>query len=155
MKTLLAILQHPLSVLLSSLIGATALAVLQDNVIDAIGWFIPCLAIIFADLMAGCHAAKFRKEEIRFSTACRRTVNKIVCYGSWIITCVALNYKYGTHLMAPTGMAIIFLIEGFSFFTNLLEPKGLQLSWRGVLRIVGKKHNLEGLEDVIEKTDKQ
>lgn len=151
MKTLMALLNHPLMVFLSSLMGATATHYLQGTAIEAVYWFIPCLAIIIADLSAGIKAARFRGEEIRTSGALRRTFNKCVCYASWIICCVALNERYSTSWVAWGGMGLIFLIEGISFFSNLLEPHGIKLSIRGILRIVGSKTHVEGLEDVIEK----
>jgi len=48
---------------------------------------------------------------------------------------------------------MVFLIEGVSFFTNLLEPHGLTISIKGILKVAGDKHNLKGLENVIEKKE--
>lgn len=151
MKTLMTLLNHPMTVMLSSLMGATATYYLQATAFEAFYWFIPCLAIIIADLTAGIKAARFRGETVRMSGAIRRTLNKSMCYASWIICCVALNERYSTSLCAWFGMGMIFLIEGISFFSNLLEPHGIKLSVNAILKIVGRKTHFEGLEDVIEK----
>lgn len=153
MKTIAALLNNPLMVLLSSFVGATTMYYLQETAIQSLYWFIPCLAIIIADLAAGIKAAEFRGETIRVSGAARRTINKCVCYAAWIVCCVALNERYNTSMCAFVGMGIVFLIEGTSFVTNILEPHGLKVSIKGILRIVGEKHNIHGLENAIEKTD--
>lgn len=150
---LLTLSQRPLVVLLSSMLGAAALHYLREMATQAFGWFIPCLAIIVADLAAGVRAANWRGEKVRFSKAARRTLNKIFCYGSWIVCCVALNERYDTSLCAFVGMGIVFFIEGVSFFTNLLEPHGLKVSVKGLLKLIGRKHNLDNLEDVVEATE--
>ena len=151
MKTLMAILNDPVMVFLSSLVGTAVAYYLQNTALQAFYWFIPCLAVIFADLVAGIKAAMFRGETVRFSGAMRRTLNKCMCYASWIICCVALNERYSTSLCAYIGIGIIFIIEGISFVSNLLEPHGIKLSIKGILKIIGSKSHIDGLEDVIEK----
>lgn len=151
MKYILTILNTPLVVFFSSLVGVAATYYLQEVGSQVVLWFVPCLAIIIADLAAGLNAAKGRGERIRISTALRRTSNKMVCYGSLILACVALNERYCTGFVAWVGIGIVFLIEGFSFFTNILEPHGLKLSVGGLLRIIGSKTKVEGLEGIVEK----
>lgn len=149
-KFCLTIANNPLVVLLSTLMGATAIAYLQATLIEALYWLLPVVMIIGADLITGINAAHFRKEEVRWSTALRRTMNKFFSYGCWIVTCVALNERYETELCAWVGMGIVFFIEGISFLTNLLEPHGIKLSIKGLLRVIGGKVKLENLEDVID-----
>ena len=126
---------------------------LRETAMQSLLWFVPCIAVIIADLAAGIKAAKYRGEKIRISSATRRTVNKCVCYASWIVCCVALNERYNTQMCAWVGMGIVFLIEGVSFFSNILEPHGQKISIKGILKIAGEKHNLNGLENVIEKRE--
>lgn len=149
MKLLLALLNNPLFVFLNSLMGATAIAYLQNTATQTFLWFVPCFFIILADLVAGVRASKFRGEEVKISTALRRTGNKVLCYFSWVVCCVALNERYSTEKCAWVGMGIVFLVEAISFISNILEPHGIQLSVKGILKIVGKKTNHEGLEEII------
>ena len=153
MKVLMAILNDPIVVSLSSLLGTAAAFYLQNTALQAFFWFIPCLAVIFADLVAGVRASIYRGENVRFSGAMRRTLNKCMCYASWIVCCVALNERYFTSLCAYIGIGIIFVIEGVSFVSNLLEPHGIKLSIKGILKIIGNKTKVEGLENVIEKSE--
>ena len=150
MKTLMSLLNNPLMVLLSSLIGTAAAYHLRDTAVESLYWFIPCLAVIIADLSAGIKAAHFRGESVRFSGVLRRTGNKCMCYVSWIICCVALNERYSTSMCAWVGMGLVFFIEGISFFTNILEPHGIKLSMSAVLKLIGSKLHVDGLENVIE-----
>lgn len=137
-------------VVLSTIIGATATAYLKATAIEAMYWLLPVVMIIIADLITGINAAHFRKEEVRCSSALRRTLNKLVSYSCWIVFCVALNERYETELCAWVGMGIVLFIEGVSFLTNLLEPHGIKLSVKGLLRVIGGKVKLENLEDVID-----
>lgn len=151
MKTILAIGNNPLVVVLSSLFGVGAIGYLDATLADVIKWLIPVVMIILADLVTGVSAAKARGEVVRFSKGARRTINKLMSYSCWLICCVALNQCYGTHWIAWVGMGIVFLIEGISFLSNLLEPHGIRLSIRGLLRVIGGKLHVDHLDEVIEK----
>lgn len=126
---------------------------LRETAVQSLLWFIPCLAIIIADLSSGCRAAEFRGEVVRFSKASRRTINKCICYASWTVFSVALNERYDTQWCAWICMGVVFLIEGVSVVSNILEPHGLKVSIKGILKVAGEKHNINGLENVIEKSD--
>ena len=151
MKTILTIGNNPVVVLLSSLFGAGAIGYLDAALGEVMHWLIPVVMIILADLVTGVSAAKARGEAVRFSKGARRTINKLMSYSCWLICCVALNQCYDTRWVAWVGMGIVFLIEGTSFLSNLLEPHGIRLSVRGLLRVVGEKIKVEHLDEVIEK----
>lgn len=153
-KFLLTIGNNPLVVALSTVLGTVAVSYLQATATEALYWLLPVIMIIVADLITGISAARFRREAIRFSTAARRTLNKFFSYSCWIITCVALNERYDTQVCAWVGMGIVFLIEGTSFLTNLLEPHGIKLSIKGLLKVLGGKLNLDNLEDVVDDEQK-
>lgn len=150
-KIVAALFQDPLVVLLHALLGASFMIYFEDAVYQAVLWFIPCAFVILADLVSGIRAARYRKESVRMSSALRRTLNKCLCYVSWIIVCVGMNKQYGTHWVAWVGMGAVFLIEGISFFSNLLEPHGLKLSVTGILRVIGGKFHVDNLDDIIDK----
>lgn len=150
MKFLLSLTNQPLFVLLSSILGGAVIAYVNDVAIQALYWFIPCIFVIVADLASGIRSARWRKENIRISGAIRRTVNKFICYFCWVVVCVGLNRNYNTELWSGFGVGLVIVIEGLSFITNLLEPHGIKLSIKGVLKIIGGKINVDGLEGVIE-----
>lgn len=153
MKTLLATLNNPLVVLAHAVLGTSLMVYLQDAAYQALLWFLPCMFVILADLVAGVQAARHRKERVTFSTGCRRTVNKALCYIAWILFCVCMNKQYESTLPTFLGVGFVFFVEGCSFIGNILEPKGYSLSIKALLLMIGKRHNAEGLEDVIEKKD--
>ena len=155
MKWILTIANKTPVIVLSSLFGAAAISYINATLLEVCGWLVPVVCIVLADLGAGIRAAKARGEKVRFSTAARRTFNKLFCYACWIFTCVALNERYETRFVTFVGMGIVFLIEGLSFLTNVLEPHGLKISIPSLLKLIGKKVNVEGLEDVIEKKDNE
>lgn len=126
---------------------------LQELAYQALLWFLPCCFVVLADLVAGMQAAKFRGERVTFSTACRRTVNKALCYIAWILFCCCLDKQYGANWPAWLGMGFVFFVEGCSFIGNILEPKGYVLSIKGILRVIGTRHNADGLEEIVEKKD--
>lgn len=153
-KNLLIALNHPLVVILHAIFGAGFIVYLQDTAYQSLLWFIPCMFVIIADLCAGVQAAKYRNERVSFSHAVRRTTNKALCYMAWILFCVTLDEQYGSHWSTWGGMGFVFFIEGCSFIGNILEPKGYALSVSGLLALIGRRHNAEGLEEIIEKHEK-
>lgn len=143
----------PLFIFLNVIVGSAAMVRLQDSIYEAFWWFVPCLFVIFADLSSGIHSAKTRGEKIRLSGAARRTGNKIVCYLCWIIFCVGVSKNFNNHTICLAGMAFVFLIEGISFINNILEPKGIHLSLRNIVKVFGKRKGFDGLEEIIERND--
>lgn len=155
MKYILSLSTKPLFVALSTVIGTMAIAFLQELSFQAFEWFIPCFFIIMADLATGIRAARFRGEKIRFSSAARRTISKIVIYICWVLFSVALNVLYGTKVCAYVGMGIVFFIEGVSSLSNYLEPSNKDVSIKSILKIIGQKLGIVGLEDVVIEKDAQ
>lgn len=151
MKIILSIGTNPVVVLLSSLFGVAAMSYINTTLSEMLRWIIPVIMIILADLVTGVSAARSRGEVIRFSKGARRTINKFISYSCWLTCCVALNQCYGTHWVAWGGMGIVFLIEGTSFLSNLLEPHGIKLSLTGLLRVIGGKLHVDNLDEVIDK----
>lgn len=143
----------PMFIFVNILLGSSVMARLQDSLYEAFWWFVPCLFVILADLSSGIHSAKKRGDNVRFSSAARRTGNKIVCYLCWIIFCVGVAKNFNNHTICLAGMAFVFLIEGISFINNILEPKGIHLSLRNIIKVFGRRKGFDGLEEIIERND--
>lgn len=121
------------------------------GIVQRAGYFlIPCLLIIFADLVTGIRLARMRGEKISTSKALRRTGNKIVAYFSWIVAMVFCDNAYGTNLWSFVGVGFIFMVEGISFLSNVLEPHGLKLNWNTLFRLFGRRVGVEELGEAIE-----
>ncbi len=117
-------------------------------------------ALVLADLNFGIAAARKRKkeaikqgkqfEEVRFSRAGRRTLNKITDYLCWVTLAGLFGQAFGQILGIPALAAIILLViyvlELSSCFSNFFEARGIK-----------KKVNLwrffEKKLDIIEVTD--
>lgn len=150
LKTTTNFIANPKILLIETTMGFTLVHYVQDVFVDACTYIMPTLFVIFADLFWGIQAAKHRKERVTFTTAFRRTANKIVGYSCWILFASSLGITYNHKMLPALMMAIVFILEGSSCLNNILEKKGLQISIKGILSLIGRKTNHEGLEDVIE-----
>ena len=97
--------------------------------IEPLKWFmLLAVILIIADLRFGIAAAKKRGEQIRFSRAGRRTINKIVDYLCWILLAGAIGKAFGLPFDIPILPAIVLLvIYGFeinSCYGNYFEAHG-------------------------------
>lgn len=127
---------------------------MKDVALLTFKFTIPTLFIIFADLIWGIQAAKFRKEKVTFSTATRRTFNKILAYTCWILFSSSIGITYQMDNLPMISMLLVFILEGCSCINNALEPHGKNLSISALLRVIGRKKDLEGLDEIIEDKDK-
>ena len=143
MKTMLTTLEDEMVVAVGSGISATAVAFMQSAVLRMIPYAVPALVIIALDLLYGIKAAKHRKERVRFSTACRRTVSKIVSYICWLILASTLALSFGKDWIEWFVLALVYGNEFASIVGNYLETKGIEFSfvnlYRWVLKIIAGK----------------
>lgn len=153
-KAITNIISHPKILILESAVGITVIHYFQDIIMEAVIYLFPTIFVVIADLFWGIQAARTRKEKVTFSSAVRRTFNKIVGYGCWILFCTAMGVTYHYKLLPALMMVVVFTLEGSSCINNILERSDKQLSIHGVLKLIGKKTHYEGLEDCIEDKDK-
>lgn len=97
--------------------------------IEPLKWFmLLALILIIADLRFGISAAKKRGEQIRFSRAGRRTINKTVDYLCWILLAGAIGKAFGIPFDIPILPAsVLLVIYGFeinSCYGNYFEAHG-------------------------------
>ncbi len=154
MKAITTFISNPKMLLLESTVGALLVHYVENLMLDSMKFIIPTLIVIIADLVWGIQAAKGRKEKVTFSSAFRRTFNKILGYSCWILFSVSMGLTYDYEMLPLIMMALVFIIEGSSCVNNVLEKSNKQISITGLLRLIGKKKNLEGLEEVIEDKNK-
>ena len=150
LKTVTHFVANPKILLIETTLGVTLLHYIEDVFGIACIYIIPTLCVILADLIWGIQAAKHRKERITFSSAFRRTTNKIIGYSCWVLFASSLGITYNYKMLPAIMMGLIFIIEGSSCLNNILEKRGLQISIKGILALIGRKTNHEGLEDVVE-----
>lgn len=138
-------------VMVHTFMGMTCMAYMTEAGELAFKWFLPILFLIICDLSSGIHCAKYRNEDVHFSQALRRTVNKLLVYMCWVIFSVTAGILYESNNFIAFAIGIIIVIEGGSCVSNLLEPRGFHLNWKAVMKWLGTKFGLGDISDVIEK----
>lgn len=119
-----------------------------DSLQKIIVWLIVMFSVIICDLIAGCRRSLMMNEEVRFSSALRRTMGKTVTYFSFVIMVVMISQAVGDNCHIDKW-AILFVcfIEGSSIISNILRPKGYDINMIQILSILTKRiFNIESEE---------
>jgi hypothetical protein len=102
-------------------------------------WLGLAVPIILLDLLYGIRAAKFRGDNVRWSTAIRRTVDKTVGYIMWCAAAVMMKELFEINWLDKAVLGLVFGNELVSVFGNYLETKGIDFSFAGFWRLVFRK----------------
>lgn len=134
-------------------------AIASQFISESIGHMIPWLmvtgAVILCDLVFGIRKSLLMDEEVRFSSAIRRTMGKCVTYFAFVVMVAMIDVAAGGDKQIDKyACLLVCLIEGISIVGNLLRPKGYNVN---VIKAVGllfkNKWGVEGVEEVIIKED--
>lgn len=122
-----------------------------------IPWLIVTGAVIVCDLIFGIRKSLIMGEEVRISSAIRRTMGKMVTYFAFVVMVAMIDVAAGGDRQIDRWACLtVCFIEGISIIGNLLRPKGYNVN---VVKAIGlffsKKLGVDGVEKVIEQTDKQ
>lgn len=125
------------------------------NVMGA--WILLAAVLIMTDLRFGIMAARKRGEQIRGSRMRRRSMNKLLDYGCWILVAYACRRSIGVVLGVPiVSVAIILYVnlnEIASALNNYCEYKGLKKRIN-IWKLIRGRHDIErALEDVREDSE--
>lgn len=119
-----------------------------DSLQKIIVWLIVMFSVIICDLIAGCRRSLMMNEEVRFSSALRRTMGKTVTYFSFVVMVVMISQAVGDNCHIDKW-AILFVcfLEGSSIISNILRPKGYDINMVQILSILTKRiFNIESDE---------
>lgn len=100
---------------------------LLDVLHDLRWWLILAFVLIIADLWFGIRAAKLKGEEIRKSTAGRRTLNKFVDYVLYIVVGTSIGmaigqpYGFNPMIISCTLLALCYAFEVDSIYGHICE----------------------------------
>ncbi len=143
--------------------GATigVVAFFSEAMKQTLPWLVLAVPIIVLDLLYGIRAAKYRGEKVRWSTAIRRTVDKMVSYVLWCAAAVMIAQLFEVAWLDKAILGLVYGNELISVIGNYLETKGINLSvanlWKLIFRKgaekVGVEVTKEDLEDVIQKKE--
>lgn len=127
---------------------------LRESIGHIIPWLIVTFCVILCDLVVGLRKSIMMGEEVRFSSACRRTLGKCVSYFMFVIMVAVIDVAaHGGELIDKWACLLVCFIEGCSIINNILKPKGMSLDIKRLIEIlIGKKLDIK-LDGVI-KEDK-
>lgn len=135
--------------------GYTAIlaAFLQESVGHMIPWLVVAASVILCDLVVGIRKSWMMGEQVRFSSACRRTMGKMVSYFMFVIMVAAIDVAAdGGGYIDKWACLAVCLIEFSSIMSNILKPKGYDFNLVKLLSVVfGKKFEVDkkDIEEII------
>lgn len=122
---------------------------LRESIGHIIPWLIVTFCVILCDLVVGLRKSIMMGEEVRFSSACRRTLGKCISYFMFVIMVAVIDVAAnGGETIDKWACLLVCFIEGCSIINNILKPKGLSLDIKKLIEIIiGKKLdiNLDGV----------
>lgn len=132
-------------------------AFLNESIGHIIPWMVATFFVILCDLVVGIRKSLLIGEEVRFSSACRRTIGKIVSYFTFVIMVAVIDVAaHGGGTIDKWACLAVCLIEFTSIISNILKPKGYDINLVKLIAIVfGKKFEVakKDIEEVFEKED--
>ena len=114
--------------------SAALVTILQTAVLRMIPYAVPGLFLVILDLAYGVKAAKIRGEQVRASTAIRRSLTKVFLYICWLILATTIAIAFDKTWLEWGTLALVYGNEGLSIVGNYLESKGLSFSIAAVYR---------------------
>lgn len=114
--------------------SAALVALLQTAVLRMIPYAVPGLLLVILDLAYGVKAAKARGEQVRASTAIRRSLTKVFLYICWLILATTIAIAFDKTWLEWGTLALVYGNEGLSIIGNYFETKGLSFSMAATYR---------------------
>ena len=134
-------------------------AFFRESIGHIVPWMTVAACVIVCDLVVGIRKSLMMNEEVRFSTACRRTLGKMVSYFTFVIMVAVIDVAAnGGGTIDKWACLAVCLIEFSSIMSNILKPKGIEINVAKLLAIVfGKKYGVEkkDIEEMFEKNNHQ
>lgn len=102
---------------------------LRESIGHIIPWLIVTACVILCDLVVGLRKSIMMGEEVRFSSACRRSLGKTVSYFMFVIMMVVIDVAaHGNGEIEKWACLLVCFIEFTSIISNILKPKGINLN---------------------------
>lgn len=127
---------------------------LQESIGHIIPWIIVTFCVILCDLVVGIRKSLMMGEDVRFSSACRRTIGKIVSYFTFVVMVAVVDVAAnGGGVIDKWACLLVCFIEFSSIMSNILKPKGYDVNFAKLVAVVfGKRFDVEkkDIEEIIE-----
>lgn len=133
-------------------------AFLNESLGHIIPWMIVAFFVILCDLVVGIRKSLIMKEEVRFSSACRRTMGKTISYFAFVVMVAVMDVAaHGGGVIDKYACLLVCFIEFTSIISNILKPRGVRIDLAEILAFVFSKRFGVDKEDVKEiiKEDKE
>ena len=128
---------------------------LQESIGHMIPWLVVAFCVIICDLVVGIRKSLILGEEVRFSTACRRSIGKTVSYYTFVVMAAVIDVAAnGGGMIDKWACLMVCFIEGCSIISNILKPKGYNINLVKMITVVfSKKFDVakNDIEEIIEK----
>lgn len=109
---------------------------LNESLEHIIPWMIVAFFVIVCDLIVGIRKSLIMKEEVRFSSACRRTMGKTVSYFAFVIMVSVMDVAaHGGGTIDKYACLLVCFIEFTSIISNILKPRGIKIDLAGILAL--------------------
>ena len=113
---------------------------IMESLEHMIPWLIVSFSVVVCDLAFGIRKSLLMKEEVRFSSAIRRTMGKMVTYFAFVCMVVMINIASGSKWNIDVySCLLVCFIEFCSIISNILAPKGCSFNMLKALGLFGKK----------------
>ena len=138
------------SVLVSATEGGYSVVLagfLQESIGHIIPWIIVTLCVIICDLVVGIRKSLMMGENVRFSSACRRTIGKIVSYFTFVVMVAVVDVAAnGGGTIDKWACLLVCFIEFSSIMSNMNFAKLIAV-------VFGKRFDVDkkDIEEIIEK----
>ena len=130
---------------------------LQESIGHMIPWLVVTFCVIICDLVVGIRKSLILGEEVRFSTACRRSIGKTVSYYTFVVMAAVIDVAAnGGGMIDKWACLMVCFIEGCSIISNILKPKGYNINLVKMIAVIfSKKFDVakQDVEEMIEKED--
>lgn len=128
---------------------------LQESIGHMIPWLVVTFCVIICDLVVGIRKSLILGEEVRFSTACRRSIGKTVSYYTFVVMAAVIDVAAnGGGMIDKWACLMVCFIEGCSIISNILKPKGYNINLVKMIAVIfSKKFDVakQDVEEIIEK----
>lgn len=122
-----------------------------------IPWLVVTFCVILCDLVVGVRKSLILGEEVRFSSACRRSIGKTVSYYTFVVMAAVIDVAAnGGGMIDKWACLMVCFIEGCSIISNILKPKGYNINLVKMIAVIfSKKFDVakQDVEEIIEKED--
>lgn len=113
---------------------------IMESLEHMIPWLIVSFSVVVCDLAFGIRKSLLMKEEVRFSSAIRRTMGKMVTYFAFVCMVVMINIASGSKWNIDVySCLLVCFIEFCSIISNILTPKGYSFNMLKALGLFEKK----------------